>query len=302
MAVKKSDAEVAYYEVADKKNSGWVLDGTKGTAYHQELNTPSILWIPTKGRMAVTETEADGRTVKKFKEIKYINGCDILDPEEQKKKGFVDKPFEDKIPMENGFMTVVREGNTVVLYDYLKNSFWNADNPDRPDSATAIYREVKLDKRAVSLLDEDELQTQAKAMVYQLRQSTGSKTTPYKYNNDRIDAICRMLNVFDETPERQLVLLLQLATNDPKNFLEVVVKSEQTVITEVSHALEMNLIQFDKNVAQFTEGSKIIFTVEGGKADQKIGQLAAWLSTEEGTPTLTELRGKLEIAKDKSLQ
>ena len=301
MAVKKQEFPTKYYEIADKKKSGWVLDGTKGTSYHQEISTPSILWIPTRGRIA--EKQEDGTT--KYKEVNYINGCDTLDLEEQKKKGFISKPFEDKIPMENGFMTVVRDGNTIVLYDYLEKVFYNEDTPGRPNTATAIYREVKLDKRAETLLDDDELQTQAKALIYQLRINTGNQKDKYKYNHDRIDAICKMVNVWDETPERKLILLLQKANQDPKEFLNVVVRSEQTVITEVSHALEMNVILFDKNVAMFTEGNKIIFTVEGSEkqaTDKKISQVASWLSTEEGNQTLTELRGKLEIAKDKSLQ
>ncbi len=291
---KKETSEIAYYESVDKKSSGFVMDGTRGTQYQQELTTPSIRWIPTQGKTSEPGTKA-------YKDIRYIAGSNTIDPEEQKKLGHIPRPFEDKIPMENGFMTVVREGNTIALYDYLKNSFFNKDNPDRSPGADAIYREVKLDKKAVALLDEDEELTRAKSLVYQLRLLTGDKTTPYKYNMDRIDAICRMVNVWDETPERKLILLLQSATQNPKAFLQVVETSEQTVVTEVAHALELNVIQFDKNAAFFTEGNAIIYTVEGDKlkADQKIELLASWLSTEAGNGTLTELRAKLEIAKNK---
>lgn len=297
MAVKKEQPLTKYYELVEKKSSGFIMNGTKGTMYQQELNTPSVRWIPTKGR-TVIEGE---KGAKVYKEITYISGCDTLDPEEQKKRGIIARPFEDKIPMENGFMTVVRDGNTISLYDYLEAASYNLDFPLRSKDATAIYREVKLDKKAEVLLDEDEVLTQAKSLVYQLRINTGDKKTPYKYNSDRIDAICRMVNVWDETPERKLILLLQTATQNPAKFLKVVVKSEQTVITEVSHALELNVIKFDKTMVFFTEGDKIFWTLpnEKMKADEKIEAVAAWLSTEDGTPTLTEMRGKLEIAKGK---
>ncbi len=297
---QKEKAPVKYYELVEKKGSGFIMDGTGGTAYQQELNTPSIRWIPTKGRTSVLAE--DGKT-KAFKEIRYLNGCDTIDIDQQKAKGFVERPFEDKIGMENGFMSVAREGNSINLYDYLEKSFYNLDNPDRPESATAIYREVKLDKKAEVLLDEDELITRAKSLVYELRLNTGNKKTPYKYNEDRINAICRLVNVWDETPERKLIHLIQKANQNPKEFLEIVEKSEQTVITEVSHALEMNLIYFEGNTAQYTEEKKIIFAIGSGKftQDQRIEQLASWFGTEEGNPALTEFRAKLEVAKEKAL-
>lgn len=303
MSEKKEKAPVKYYELVEKKGSGFIMDGTGGTAYQQELNAPSIRWIPTQGRMAVKVTGEDGKVTTAFKEIRYLNGCDTIDIEQQRAKGFIPRPFEDKIGMENGFMSVAREGNTINLFDYLTNSFYNLDNPDRPDSATAIYREVKLDKKAEVLLDEDELTTRAKLLVYDLRLATGNKKVPFKYNEDRINSICRLLNVWDETPERQLILLLQKAMSSPKNFLEIVEKSEQTVITEISHALEMNLIYFEGNTAQYTEEKKIIFAIGSGKftQDGKIEQLASWFGTQEGTPALTELRAKLEVAKQKAL-
>lgn len=296
MAVKKETVPIKYYELAEKKSSGFILDGTKGTLYQQELTSPSIRWIPNSGRTKNPDTKG-------FKDIRYLSGCDILDPEEQKKRGYIPHPFEDKIGMENGFMTVAREGNAVTLYDYLESAFYNQDNPDRPEGATAIYREVKLDKKAENLLDEDEIITQAKSLIYELRLSTGDKKVPYKYNLDRINSICRLLNVWDETPERKLILLLNKANSNPKEFLETVYKSEQTVITEVSHALELNVIMFDGNTAQYTEGYKVIYSLGNDKLkpEQKPEKFASWLTTQEGNQSLTELRAKIEVAKAKLL-
>ncbi len=291
-----SKAPIKYYEIVDKKNSGFIMDGTLGTAYQQELTGPSIEWLPNSGKTAVIENG-----VKSFREIRYLAGCDIIDPKLQAERGFVPRKFEDKIGLENGFMTVAREGDAVGLYDYMEKSFYNLDNPDRPVTADARYREVKLDKKAEFLLDEDELQTQAKAIVYSLRISQDGKGQKYKYNTDKIDAICRLVNVWDETPERKLILLIQKALQSPKDFISLVAKSEQTVITEVSHALEMSILKIQGNTISYTDSNKNVHTVEGDKLkeDQKIELFANWLSTSEGTTSLTELRSKLELAKSK---
>ena len=187
--------------------------------------------------------------------------------------------------------------------DLLGQVFYNQDAPNRPESATPIYREVKLDKKAETLLDEDELITQAKSLIYELRMNTGDKKIPYRYNLDRINSICRLVNVWDETPERKLILLIQKANQSPKDFLETVLKAEQTVITEVSHAMELNVIMFDGNTSQYTEGNKIIKHLGNDKLkpNQKAEQLASWLTTEEGNADLTELRAKIEVAKAKLL-
>jgi hypothetical protein len=293
----KEKAPVKYYEIVDRKPSGFIMDGTGGTPYQQELTSPSIHWVSAQGKTCVK----DEKGISHFVEIRFINGCDSIIPEEQIKKGFVPKRLMDKIPIENGFMTVVREGNTIGLYDYLEKSFWNLDNKDRPETADARYREVKMNEKAEALLDDEEMITQAKMIVFSLRKNTGDKKVPYRYDQDRIDSICRLVNVWDQSNETKLVKLMAEAIRNPKEFIEIVEKTEQTIITEISHALEMNVINFDGNTAMFTEGKKIIHPLGTGnfKEDVKMEKLGAWLATEAGTPLLTELRAKLELAKEK---
>jgi hypothetical protein len=297
---QKEKVPVKYYELVDKKNSGFIMNGTEGTPYQQELMGPSIQWISSTGRTC----EIDEKGIKHYIDIRYISGCDSIYPEKQKERGFSPNRFEDKIPFENNFTTVVREGNGIAQYDYLEKAFWNQDNPDRPATATPRYREVKLDKKAEVLLDEDEMQTHAKMLIYELRQTTGDKKVPFKYNTDRINSICRLVNVWDETPERQLMLLLSKAMQNPKEFLEVVTRSEQTLITEVSHAIELKVIRFDGNTVQSVDENKIYVSLgnEKIKEKDKIEKFASWLATYEGTNSLTELRAKVELAKEKLFQ
>ena len=173
-----------------------------------------------------------------------------------------------------GFATVKREGGTIGTYDYLNSITYFLDNPLRPDSATPLYKQIKVDERAVELLDEDEMLTAAKSKVYALRMNTGGKE--YSYNEAKINSYCKLLNVWDETPERKLILLLNKAITAPKLFLEIIVKAEQTVIVEVSHALQLGVIMFDGNVAQYSKESKIIRSLGKGNmsSDKKIEALA----------------------------
>lgn len=297
-AQKKQEAPRKHYELVDRKSSGFIMDGTDGTPYQQELSAPTIQWIPSTGKSALR----DAKGTLMFQEIRYINGCTSIIPAEQVQLGFSPKRFEDKIPMENGFITCIREGDSIGLYDFLEKVFYNLDAPDRPQTATARFRELRIDKKATDVFNEDEAETHAKMKVYELRLNTGNKTTPYKYNEDRINAMCRLFNVWDETPERKLVLLLAKARSNPKEFLEVVDKAEQTVITEVTHALDLKVIYFDGNNV-LTGDNKIITSMGDEKLKEvdKIERFASWLATHEGTNALTELRAKIEMAKAKLL-
>lgn len=296
----KSNIPTKYYEISDKSKSGFIMDGTEGTQYQQELNAPSVQWIDSRGKTAV---KGEDGTVH-YAEIRYISGCDSIIPEEQDKRGFKPNRFEDKIPMQSGFMTVKRDGNTIGLYDYLERVFYNLDSNDRPSTASGRFREVKVAEKAKNLLDFDEKVTQAKMIVYELRESTGNKEKPYRYNTDRIDAICRLVGVWDEEPETKLVKLLQVATTDSENFLNIVERAEQTITIEVSHALELKVVSFDGDNVKMVDTNRVLFNFGGEKIkseDLKIERFTSFLGTEQGTPALTEMRAKLEIAKEKSL-
>lgn len=305
MASKKPP--VIFLELVEKRSSGFVKQGTEGTMFHEELNCPNISWIPNRGMAAekVIETVA-GKEVETtvYKEVRWIKNCNTIDLTEQEKRNIKPNYFEDKIPFEKGFATVVRDGGTISLYDYLLTAFYNKSNPDRPSTAEGIYKVVQLDKQAEQINEADVEMADAIKLVDSLRTKTGSKDTPYKYNEERISAMCAVCQVHAETPAQQLYALMSLAKARPRWFLDLVVKFEQTVLTEVSHALELKVIQFDGNTAMYSEGNKVIRNFGAGnfKHEKKIELLADYLKTQEGNPDLTELRAKTDLAKEKALK
>src|SRR4051812_16271370 len=116
---QKSKVDVLYLELVDQNKSGFVLDGTRGTAAQQELMAPSTQWVYPTGKTS-SYKEENGKRTRHDIEIRFINGCDTIDKKEQELRGFVPNRFEDKILFENGFATVYREGSTIGLYDFLK--------------------------------------------------------------------------------------------------------------------------------------------------------------------------------------
>lgn len=300
MAAKKPPE--IFIELFDKRNSGFILDGTENTIAMEELNCPTIRWIPNEGKKGIMENNA-----RKDVPIRFIKGCDTIDIEEQVKRGFKPNHYEDKIPIEKGYATIIREGNTASLYDYLTSVYYNADAPHRSPTAAKLFKIVQLDKEAEGYNEEDVVRAHAIMFVDGLRIKTGNDKEGkalYKYNEDRISALCALLNVTGETPATQIFQIMSKAKSDSRYFMETVEKFEQTIITEVSHALELNVIKFDDNTAMYFNESKIIKNLgtQKLKKEEKIEQLADYLKTREGNPELTELRAKLDLAKEQALK
>src|SRR5258708_7676249 len=114
MTETKNRVPVLYLEVVEQGDSGFVLDGTARTPYEQRLRTSTVSWIPAEG-IEVYEDKTiglDGKEVviKRHRPIRHIKSCENIYPLEQDKQGFKPHRINDKIPMENGFATIFREG------------------------------------------------------------------------------------------------------------------------------------------------------------------------------------------------
>jgi len=299
----KAKPPVIFLELCEKRNSGFVKHGTDGTAFHEELNCPNISWIPSRGLGAVKEMQ-NGVETTVYKELRWIKNCNTIELDEQEKRNFKPNYFEDKIPFEKGFATVVRDGSTISLYDYITKAFWNKSNPDRSESADAIYQVMQLDKQAEEINESDIEMADAIKLVESLRLKTGNKEVPFRYNEDRISALCSVFQIHAESPAQQLYALMSLAKAKSRWFLDLAVKFEQSILTEVSHALELKVIMFDGNVAVYSEDQKVLRNLGAGnyKYEKKIELLADFLKSREATEALTELRAKADLARDKALK
>jgi hypothetical protein len=295
---------VMFLKLCDKRSSGFVKDGTENTAFHEELDCPSIAWIPSRSKTAVT-MEVNGVKTLIYKDIRWINGCNTIDPQEQDRMGIKPNPQEDLIIFDKGFKTLIKEGSTFSLYEYLEQSFFSKNNPNRPVSLDAIYEIMQLDKKAEEIDESDIEMADAIKLVGELRIKTGNKETPYKYDEDRINMMCKLCEVSGgDTPALKLHALMALAKSTPRTLLDLVVKFEQTLITEVAHALQLNVIRFDGNTASYEESGEVIKALGSGNLGQekKIQSLADYFGSSDGTQALTIFRAKLEVAKQNALK
>jgi hypothetical protein len=250
--------------------------------------------------------DANGKGTGTFRNVKirYIKNCPLIKVEEQKAAGW-DKhpiPSNDVIQVSKGKTIVKREGDTA-LYDYLEKVFYNESAPHRPRSAKAIFKVVKLEEKTETLNEKDFIMADAINFVQGLVLKVGDKS--YKYQESKIDNILTALSLFggDTYPDKVNVLTYQ-AKQSPYEFLQIVKKLEQTVITEVTHAIELNVVRFEGTSLEYCDNKKVVLTIgaEYKAQDKKIIAAADMLKTPEYAQAYQELKAAMEIAKEKNLK
>jgi len=293
------------FEIIDQKDSGVFLADTRGSASETQLRGSIVTWIPRTGfRCEMIKNETTGITTPTNIEIRFIKNSREIDKEKQELAKIQPNPKADTIEFRNNNMLISRQGDTESKYDYLMNAFYNKDAPNRPESATAIYRMIELDKNAEILMEDDDDAFRAMEITQSLKIKTGLKSPKYKYNEERIDSISNLLGVVAESYEQKAFSINAFAKSQPRNFLKKVENFEQAILTEVTQALKANVVVFDKNAAMFPDDLRIIKDFGSIKmsGDAKTNALADFLKTDEGAHSLTMLRAKMDFKKNEDLK
>lgn len=304
-----SEVPTMYLEVVTTGESGYVRDDTAGTAHEETINCAEVTFIPNRGKMAeeILDESNENKSFnpKRYRnvEISYIKDCPYIKVEDQKKFGYERNKIAtvDSIVIKKGKALIKREGD-VALYDYIMNVFYNLSAPNRPKTAKALIKVVEIEKN-ISTRNEDKfLQARAITFVETLVIKTGQK---YQYKESKIDNILTALKLFGgDNYSDKIRVLTEHAEKFPKEFLDIVSKLDNVTMTEITHALELDIIHFEGGIAQYVSDKKVVATIttEAKSQNKKIEALSDILQTPEYAQAYQELRAKLEIAKEKSLK
>lgn len=304
--VKKKTAPTMFIELVDQRDSGWVLDGTRGTKNEVRLTTPSAEFIPNRGYRLVKVKDENGKDQWINEPIRYIKNCSFLSVEEQNKRGYrpAKNKMEDLILVKgknNGarggnYLAVTREGSHIGLFDFLKCVFYNESNPNAPASAKKLFREVDFDKKSEAF---NELEVaQAEATMY-IASLYGKRGKEYEYNETKINSLCNIFTVYADSPAGKINGLIAHAKADPVGFLNRALIVEQTVEAEIGEALELNVIKFDKNIAVYCHRDEVVLDLGRGnlKHEIKVKKLGELFGNDEHLGAYEKFRAELEAAR-----
>lgn len=317
--MQEEKPEVLFIRLVDRKLSGFIQDlngkpaASKGTDFYHEFDAPVARFIPTFGMRRGYKVEVrNGKKVKTaFDEpIYYLKGNMEISVERQialgvnkvnmlgERTSHSKSNKDDLIEVKRGEFSVVREGSWISLFDYLKTSYYNKSNPDRGNTrASAIYEEVEVGK------EEEELNEYDLHLAYAIRFIGGfyqRGPKGFTYKEDRIMALCELFAIYADSMAGRITALNGIAKIDPKKFLEKAERFEQTNQTNVAHALQLNLIRFNGNIAEYVEKEKLLANLGEGKFshDKKIELLSNLLQNADYKAVNEEFLFELEVAKE----
>lgn len=309
--VQEDEVPVIFVELYEKGESGFIKQGTEGTPFEERLQFPSRRYIPTEGMRkgvkkstALINGESKEVETRYNEKIRWIANETEISVARQKELGidWENGGRYNKIAIDKGYLTVAREGSGVGLYDYLTQVFYNVDAPGRSQNATKIFRIIQKDKEA-EVYNESEM-IAVDAVKYVGTLVTKVAEGQYKYNQEKLDGLCQIMNIWAETNATKIKALFVNAKDHPKDFMELVTIWENTTVTEVTQALKLKVLAFDKNMVMYPAKDKVAKSLgtENLKYDEKIARYADWLRTSDGHEAYLELKAELEAAQDKQLK
>ena len=292
-----------FIELCDKKSSGFILDNTEGTKFEQELNCPSVHFVPNTSfryinKLIENQPKGETKTERVLEQIRYITNNPEISVIAQDKSGWKPNSKTDKIKIFNGNVSIAREGSHVGLFDFLTQSAeFNESNPDKLPHARAIYKIIDLLKVQEEKNEEEIAINEARSFVYNLQEK---KNNVWIYQNERIDALCTLFNVYAATSASKITLLANYASTDPDNFLKKIKVFEAEAAVLVAHALQLHVIAIDGQIVSYVGKNKILKNLSGdstSKAD-KVDELSTYLRTRDGHEATQELKAEVEMVKE----
>ncbi len=296
---KVSKYPVAIFELIPASSNGanFVREDTIGTA------NPVVLIHP-KNRVIQNESvkRVQSATDKKvFVNVptRYIYNQEITLKSKQVEMNIQSNPKTDKIVFINGLLTVPKDGAFVGLYNFMQEHAQNLSNKDRVETLTPIFREIKPAEDAHQDNWNDFLIVEAVGYIKALVTEQGGK---YIYNEERIDALCPLFNVYAESPEQKTTALIAIAKVDPKGFLEKAKASEQTIGIEINHALALNVIAIETSTVIAVERNAKIKEFPGCKDAAAVKDaLASYFSSVGGKEAYDLFKAELQAAKSANI-
>lgn len=292
MATKQPDIIVC--ELTDRKKSSFVLEETLNTPEQKHLDAPSSYYMKTRSVMKV-ETEGGGF---EYKVIRYINGVDIIDFNEQEKRGMKPNPNEDVIEFKNGNLTVVRTGRTIGLYEYLKNCEFNGANENKPESAEVKFTVLDRQKDSKKVLNVMFDEMEAMRAI----SSLGTKTKDgYMWEEEKIDYLCSLFGIFDaESYEEKVTKLSYMAKANPESFTKIISDKSSNIKVAVASAVEFSVISLGGDQASFTDNGKKFYTFKTKSREDRTQELVDYFLTKKGENDYKTMAMATNYAKEKS--
>lgn len=305
--VEKPKARHVTFQLVDMKPSSFIMDGPgvddfDGLDTNPVISSPSYRFIRRTSRYKIDVPAENGRPKTfRYGTLRYINGCSILDKDEQDRLGIKTNYLADIIIFRNGHLSATDEGDTS-LFEYLHRCEYNVDAPERPDNAEDIFKALDAVGEAVEVESIFDLQAKCLAALSALKKENGKNG--YFYNEDALEFYCALFKIpaFEGGYGSEAwVALAQKAQEDPQRFLNSLSNARTLFEADVVSAISFSVITIDQAKAFFTDGNQLIVSLDSDlNEEQKVSELIDFMANPKNKNQYENLRVRLRKAKDQA--
>lgn len=283
---------VLVLQLANLQNSTFYKEGTEDKPVY--VNAPGLRFIPSYGVMKNPD-----KKVKSYVRIRYIAGCDEIRVLEQDKAGIKPNPMEDKIVFKNGDLIVIGAGRDLGLYNFLKACEWNADNPDRPEHATPIFKELRVEEKSEQVIKSVRRRAEAINLVQSLTSET--EKGELMYDEESIMSLGKLFGYSGLSLPEQVEKLYEEAVTNPEGLMSSIADKKNIVRVDVAQGLELAVINMEGTHAAFSETSATFMKFKSKDQKARKEELTKFFLTPEGEDAYAEMKSKVLTAKEVAL-
>jgi hypothetical protein len=299
---EQENPNVLVIELVNQQESNYFLDNGRGGEQQgimpRAISYPSARMI--KARSVISHWNENEKVWENLP-IRYIKGCKEILVSKQDAAGFKPNPVEDVIWILNGKSVVTEKGVDIGKYRYLKAYEGNVDNPNRPDGAMDVYREISTVVEAV----DTEVNFDAEFTVLQYLNALKTKSTAKEttYNENTLEFLCSLFKIpsFDSGYKSEAwVALAEKAKENPVKFLTRIQAERSLIEADVNQAIKLGAVQVNEARAVIGgDVNKLITQLpEHFNEQEKIEFLIDFLSNPKNKVLYDELRTQLQIKKN----
>lgn len=291
-----SSSKTYVFNILDKRDSIFMLQNSDKIGKPIFLNCPGQANIPSMSVIwKAGKKESDPKTRKK---IRYIKGCDTIDFDEQVKQKYEPNPVADVIWIDMGQLVVSESPETKTLIEYMCACSWNEKAPERADDVKPLFTLFNPGADAEQTLKQRAEKKQAKELVESLFQEVGNSM---EYDEERIDFLCKIFNVVDETYAQKCVSLIHLADTIPDSFVKSIADVKNVYVAAINEALQLNALNIAGDVASFPSTGNSFLKLESRTPEKKVEELVKFFLVSEGSTAWAQLHTEVDYIKKSEL-
>ena len=272
-----SKQKVRVYELVDQKKSGYIRQGTEGTANQVELTCAKTTTLSNRSRVYIDEKNGYRSTV-------YYPGCptifehDYFDADGNKVQGLISQGVDVKqmvnnnkgcIKFINGKFVFIEGVDDPLLELFLTTShnYISNDEKDtkRPRTVASPIKFVlhKSEKKALVDLGKGGALSASMRIYDSMVKLIPGKTKEYQFVTYLLDYYLSLLNVGVDSSisdAEKATLILAYIHQDPEDF-------QQTIVSKENHYGIQYRLGFDKKIIRFSESDATVLQYRTGISD-----------------------------------